>query len=155
MIRIPKSNEIPKVEKSHVVHSLDQLVESLGAAYAIPSSRVDKMKSGLENVLCEYLSGFLSDSNNFKSDEDEVIRLDRSTDTDRIVECIRLNETVILCENQSDLVRFTNSPEGIKYQFEGLDASTIPSDLLIESWNCQSVDEMVPLINYILSRKEL
>lgn len=155
MIRIPKSNEVPKVERAQVSGSLDQLVESLGAAYAIPSSRVDKMKSGLENVLYEYLSGFLSDSNNLKPDEDEVIRLDRSTGTDRIVECIRLNETVILYECQQELVRFNNSPEGIKYQFVGLDAGSIPSDLLIESWNCQSADEMVPLINYILSRKEL
>lgn len=155
MIRIPKSNEIPKVDKTHVVDSLDQLVESLGATYAISSSRIDEMKSGLENVLCEYLSEFLSDSNNFKSDEDEVVRLDRNTDINRIVECIRLNETVILCEDHNEIVRFNNSPEGIRYQFEGLDVSTIPSDLLIESWNCQSADEIVPLINYILSRKEM
>lgn len=155
MIKISKSNEIPKVDRSEVVHSLDQLVESLGNAYAIPSSHIDKMKLGLENVLCEYLSSFLSDSNNFKPADSDAVRLDCSTDTDRIVECIRLNEVVILCESKNDLIRFDNSPKGIEYQFLGLDVSTIPSDLLIESWNCQSADEMVPLINYILSRKEL
>lgn len=151
MIRIPQGNEVLKLDKDSKIHSLDQLVESLCESYAIPSSKVDEMKSGLEDALSTYLTEFLS-KNSTKLEES--VRIELSEGVDKILESIRFSTLVILCENGSEQVSFTNHPEGIEYQFLGFDASEVPAELLVETWNCKDAVEVRPLIEYILSRKE-
>ena len=151
VIRIPQVSETSNLDKDDKIRSLDKLVESLCESYNIPSSKVEEMRSGLEDALSSYLNEFLS---NNSSSNDEIIRLDRSVGLDRILECIRLHNSVILYECQSPLIEFANNPDGIKYKFLRMDVSSVPTDLLIESWNCKDAKELSPLITYILARKE-
>lgn len=151
MIRLPQVNESSKLNKDDQIHSLDQLVESLRESYNISPSKLEEMRSGMENVLSDYLNEFLS---NNSSSADEVLRLDESVGLGRILEGIRLNNTVVLYDCQNPLVEFTNNPDGIQYRFLGIEVDSVPANLLIESWNCQDAKELSPLITYILARKE-
>ena len=70
VIRIPQVSETSNLDKDDKIRSLDKLVESLCESYNIPSSKVEEMRSGLEDALSSYLNEFLSNNSN---SNDEII----------------------------------------------------------------------------------
>jgi hypothetical protein len=139
---------------------LDGLIESICESYDIPASSISEMKSGLENVLYEFLTKFISDNNIVTNESagvdiliDDFVGSNNSI-IDMILESIRFNGIVNVKCNGDNLINLVNISESITYQLGKVEVDDIDSDDLIEAWRCTDAEKLRPLLTSIVNQSK-